>query len=321
MIKKMELFLLKDQGSLNLNYTAAGAVTFAGTDLLEVLDGSTIDSEQATEQVVNVAGALDQDASVPGEIPSKGTLNMKMIPATGNGDSLPDWARCLVSMCAFSSSQTTESGSDNFVLTPTSNMTTAGILQHFTGSLETSAAIKTTHYNCISDWKITLTANKAPEISFPLVGACYGAADATQPSVTKSRVPSYALKGATISISGSTTYRLISGEITGNQSPQNTSDPSQANGMGVSKTTDRKIKFTAKVYQDTIAVNDPKSKVNSASPGLIQFKWGTAPALINIQGSYAQITKSQRGEQNGITTWDIEGQFNRNDFKIEINPV
>ena len=321
MIKKMELFLLKAQGALNMNYTAAGATTFAGSDLIEVLDGSTIDSQQTSEAVVNVAGVLDQDAAIPGEEPSKGTINMKMIPAVNSGDSIPDWARMLTYCCAFSSAQTTSAGADYFLITPISTFTNAGIIQHYTGSTDSNGSIAAKHYNCVADWKITLSANKVPEISFPLVGAFYGESAGTQPSVSKARVSATALKGATIVIIGSSTYRFISGDISGNQAPQNTTDPSQSNGMGVSKITDRKIKSTAKVYADTIATNDPKTALRNSTEGAIQFQWGSGASKINIGGTYAQITKCERADQNGITTYDLELQWNRNNFKIELNPA
>jgi hypothetical protein len=320
MIQKLELFLYKAQTSLNYDYTAAGAATFAGTDLLECLAGSKIDSEPEVETVVNVAGALDQDPAIPGREPSKGTINMKMTPALNAGKTLPPWAVMLCGSCAFTSAATTNNPApSNFELTPVSVFTVAGILAYYTGNLETSGSLIFKHYNLVGDWKISINANKAPEISFTLDGAFYGQTTGTQPSVTKGRTSALAFKGATINIGGVSTYKLISAEITGNQVPQTTEAPDQANGMGYSTITDRKIKFTAKVYSTT--VEDPKTAIRNSTEGAIDFKWGSAGTAVEIKGSYSQLTKCAGSEQNGIHTWDLEGQWNRNDFKIDLNPA
>ena len=318
MIQKQELFLYKTQTALGYSFTQAGAVSFAGSDLLEVLSGSKIDSEPEVEEVVNVAGALDQDPAVPGREPSKGTINMKMIPAIASGVTLPPWAQVLCGSCAFASAVTTTGGASNFHLSPISIFTSAGMIQYYTGNAESNGARVQKHYNLVGDFKITLSANKAPEMSIPLEGAFYGETNGTQPSVTKPRVSASALKGATIVLVGDSTYQFISGDISGNQAPQTTEDPSQSNGMGLSKVTDRKIKGTAKFYCTTS--QDPKAALRASTLGAMQFKWGSSAAAINIGGSYAQFTKVTHSEQNGIHTYDTEIQWNRNDFGIDINP-
>jgi hypothetical protein len=324
MIKKMELWLFKAETSLNTVYTAAGAATLAGSNLIEVLDGSTIDSQQAVEKIVNVAGALDQDASVAGEEPSKGTINMKMTPGLYSGTTagvlIPQWASVLCGVSAFTVATTTSGGAaSNFALTPSSTFTSAGTIHHYSGSLDANGAILSKHYNCIADWKITLAANKAPEISFTVDGAFAGHSMATQPSVTKSRVAAIAFKGAaTVNVAGYA-YQVISGDITGNQAPQTTQDPSQGNGCGVSKPTDRKISGTFKVYSLATGTVDPKSALRTAAEAVTEIKWGGTGTSIDIKGNYTQITKCQRADQNGIQTWDLELQWNRNDFTIAIN--
>jgi hypothetical protein len=323
MIKKMELWLYNTESALNTVYTAAGAATLPGTNLIEVLDGSTIDSQQAVEKVVNVSGALDQDASVPGEEPSKGTINMKMTPGlysgTVAGAAIPQWAQALCGMCAFTAASTTSAGAaSNFALSPSSIFTNAGTIHHYAGNLEANGAILSKHYNCVADWKITLTANKAPEISLTVTGAFAGHSMATQPSVTKARVSAIAFKGATVNIGGYA-YCVISGDISGNQAPQNTSDPSQGNGMGVSRITDRKISGTFKVYSVALGTADPKAALRNSTQAVTQVKWGSTGTTIDLTGNYTQITKCQRADQNGIQTWDLEMQWNRNDFTIKIN--
>jgi hypothetical protein len=319
MISKLELFLYKTQSVLGYDYDMAGAASLAGSDLLECLHGSKIDSEPVVEAVVNVAGSLDQDPAIPGQEPSKGTINMKMIPGVNSGASLPDWARVLCGSCGFAAETVTGTGASSFTITPISAFTTAGMIWHYTGNVSANSALLQKHYNLVGDWKIKLEANKAPEISFTLDGAFHSQTDSTQPSATKSRVSAQALKAATISIVNSSTYQLISAEISGNQAPQSTEDPSEENGMGVSRVTDRKIKFSAKVYAQKAATNDQKTALRNSTEGQIAFGWGTGDKIMTIGGSYSQLTKCVRGEQNGISTWDIEGQWNRNDFAITIN--
>jgi len=325
MQKKLELFLLKAQSKAVYDFSDAGAETFAGTDLIEVIEGSTIDREQPVDPLIMVSGQFDQDAAVPGDEGSKGTLTFPMIPAIATGPGgTPNWGLAAKTIGAFAETYNATSGGSGgnyFKYLPVSEPTVAGIIKHFTGSTLSSAAIASIHYNLLADWKISIAANKAPTIVFTTEGAWCSQSNATQPSITKARVSPIAFKGATVQITGVSTYKILSAEISGNQPIVNLMDVTQANGRGGSKKTDSKIKFTAKVYCATTDVVDPVAALKASTEGAIQFKWGSTTKAINIQGTYAQITKAVRSDDNGITTFDLEGQFNRNDFKIEINPA
>lgn len=318
MLKMNELFLLSEQTALGYDYTVAGSATMDGTNLLEVMKGSSIEREQPVDPLLLVSGNFDQDAAVPGDEGSKGTLTLPIIPAVSGGDVLPGWAKALKALCSFGVSQTTQSGADKFVLSALAYPTVSGLLHHYTGGLGSNAALKSIHYNLLGDWKISITANKAPTLQVTVEGAWHSQSTATQPSGTKARVSPVAFKGATVTIGG-LTLKILSAEISGNAPAINTIDVSQANGRGFSKITDRKIKFSCKAYAVTTGTADPVANVKAGTEGTTVFTWGSAEKTITFTGAYGQLTKCVKSEENEVTTFDIEGQYNRNDFSASIN--
>lgn len=304
-------------------YSDAGSATLAATDLSQVLKGSSVDVDIAVEPIEIVAGGFDQYAAVPGKSTGKGTLKFAMNPASSNGQTLPQWGKVLQGSCDFALASTTAGGTvaSNFSLTPISEATDAGILDHYTGSTSTNGALKSRFYNLKGSWKISMQANKVPTVDFSLDGAFHSEADGTQPDITsaKQRENPYSLKGATTLVLGSSVYKVTSFEFDGSEAVVNRDDPSQTNGAGQTDITDRKIKASIKCYAVTKATVDPLLALQNSTEGSISVAWGTGSKAITISGTYFQITERKKVDENGITAFDIKGQLNRNDFTVKIN--
>jgi hypothetical protein len=326
MHNQKEVILYKPQGSDNFVYEDVPSYALTATDLAEVLKGSTMEPDIQVEPIEIVAGGFDQYPAVPGKEPAKGNLKFPMNPASGaTGQVLPQWGKVLYGSCDFALVQTVAGTvPGNFVFTPLSNATNAGVIWHYTGDAASSAALLSKFYNCKGAWKITMPANKVPIIEITMTGAFHGETDATQPAATdlaaaKARENPYALKGAVISVFGNVSYRVLSFDFEGGEQIANRDDISESNGCGKTDTTDRKIKFSIKCYAEAKATIDPLASLKASTEAAISVAFGLSTKKITISGTYAQITSRTRAEENGITTFDIKGQFNRNNFSIRIN--
>jgi hypothetical protein len=319
-----EVILYKAQGTDNLGYTAAGALSLAASDLAEALKGSSMEPDIQVEPIEIVAGGFDQYPAVPGKEPAKGTIKFAMNPASGaTGQALPQWGKVLKGSCDFELAQTI-SGTvpGNFVLTPLSAATDGGAIWLYTG--DEAVALLSKFYNCKGAWKITMPANKVPTVEITMTGAFHSETDAAQPAATdlaaaKARENPYALKGAVVSVIGSSAYKVLSFDFEGGEQITNRDDISESNGCGKSDTTDRKIKFSIKCYAEKKATIDPLAALKASTEAALSVAFGAGTKKITIGGTYAQITARTKAEENGITTFDIKGQFNRNNFTIQIN--
>jgi hypothetical protein len=277
------------------------------------------------EPIEIVAGGFDQWAAVPGKQTGKGMLKFPLSPASSNGQNLPHWGKVLVGSCDFSLAQTVGgSVPSNFLLTPISTPSNAGQVWHYTGDAVAGASLQSKFYNCKGSWKISASTNKVAEIEFTLTGAFYGETDATRPdeaslAAVKVRDTMYSVKGATVSIMGSAAYKLLSFDCEGGESIVNRDDISAANGAGQTDNTDRKIKFSLKCYAVNKASADALGALQAGTEAVISIAFGPAGSSITIAGTYAQITERKKTDENGITAFDIKGQFNRNTFTLRCN--
>lgn len=324
MLKNQELYLYKNQSSgayTELNATT-DAATLAGTDLIEPLKDSDIAPDIQGDAVEIVAGPFDQDAWVPGAIAAKGNLKFPMNPAqnstpgaTTPGTVAPHWSKVLTGMCDF---YETVTSTTKFSYVPVSVNSVAGLIKRYYGSTAASSSITDILFNLKAEWKISFQANKYPTIEFAAVGAFAGQTESeTQPSITKARNTPFALKGATITVGG-VTLKVISGEISGSQTQAQRVDPSETYGMGQTDTTDRKIKFKFKAY--SALSTSMLTNLKAQTEGTTTVQWGPTGKVVQITGAYGQFSNLTKSDENGVTTWDIEGQFNRNSLSININP-
>jgi hypothetical protein len=175
----------------------------------------------------------------------------------------------------------------------------------------------------LATWDIDIAANKFAKLNLTLGGAYGGESILTQPSVTKMRAVSPAIKGATISIF-SNAYQLLTAKITGGQTLAHRTNVAETNGMGGSDLTDRKIKVALKFYADPAITNiakHPAQITRAATSSAFSIAWGTigltSPAFV-ISGSAMQFTKPKLSDEGGIITFDVDGQLNANDITLSV---
>ena len=316
-----EVFLYKQQSQDVYVGTDVAAASLGATDLAQVLKGSNMEPDIAVEPIEIVAGGFDQYAAVPGKETGKGSFKFAINPVVAGFD-IPQWGKVLCGSCDFTGAQTISASYANWYFTPVSQPTYSGMIWHYSGDAASGAALLSKFYNCKGSWKLTANANKVAEIEFTLTGAFYGETDATQPTgvgAAKIRDNIYALKNATVSIMGNAIYKLLTFEAEGGEAIVNREDISAANGAGQTDNTDRKIKFSLKCYAVTKAAADALGQLQAGTEAAISLTFGPVGKTITIGGTYAQITERKKTDENGITAFDIKGQFNRNDFGIRLN--
>jgi hypothetical protein len=312
MITDKSLFLFKTSPAMS--YTTAGTVAMDASCFIEPLKGSTLTCNQDVEEIETVSGGFDQDPAVPGNKSANVTLSFPITPS--DGTNAPGWMA--VGQCAGMSINHTGS---TWTLSPVNDSTNTGVVNYYAGAGSDGVCLLYKAYNTNYDWKVTVEAGKVPKIEYTGQGAFYGIpTDSTLPTVSKAGINATAFKSATVTINGQSAYKLISAELSGNQAVAVTVDPSQAGGIDRGEITARKIKFTAKVYAVKAGTIDPVTALEAKTEGALSFGWGSGANHITMGGSYAQITKCTPADENGIVTWGIEGQLNRNDFAMSINP-
>jgi hypothetical protein len=317
-----ELFLYRAQTVPGMVYSDAGAATLDQYDLAQVLKGSTADFDIQVDPVEIVAGSFDQYAAVPGKQTGKMQLNFAMNAQGGSySQTAPQWTKVLTGSCNFVGAQTVAGTVPGvFVYTPGVAQSTCGILDHYMGDQAASAAPKKRFYNVNGNFKISGQANKVPEIQFTLDGSFYGEADSTQPdtSYAKLRVSPTAFKGATICVGGLSALKVSKFEIEAGQTIAGRDDPSEANGSGYTDITDRKIKWKVTAYAATNTLAPILYAITAATEGALTLQWGPSGHDIQLLSNYAQFTVRKRGDLSGISSFELEGQCNRNDFQIGI---
>ena len=128
--------------------------------------------------------------------------------------------------------------------------------------------------------------------------------------------PPALLGASSLTINGSTNYKLLKMEIDPNQETNLTMDPTETYGRGNNIPTNRKIKWTATVYQDVTGTINPEDALMDQTEGALVVAYGTAPNKITFSAGSAQITDVKLGDDNGVQTYELSGQINNTDFSV-----
>ena len=305
-VNELELFLFGVQVD---NETEQSSLV--GGDLLEVVKGSTFKYANDITEVSLVSNVFDQVKAVPGKRDADLVLNVPLRNfAIIDIGTKPDFGK-LLRCCDFSE------GYNNgyWIYIPSSGGGESGTAWHYSGRSKAAANLQKA-FNLKGDWKISGEAGKPGYLEATMKGVYSGYSEATPPTITRNRTVIPAIIGATIVINGYA-YKFITFEISGNQPIDPTLDATQTHGGGQSMMTDRKIKMSAKVYMPLQSTVDPIDALQEVTEGAITLYWG-ASSEIKINASYSQITKVDTSEQNGVTTYDLELNLNRNDFAVRV---
>lgn len=169
------------------------------------------------------------------------------------------------------------------------------------------------------------------KLSFDFGGDCYAKMELTgngleieppsnssQPTVVKdgSVIPS--LKNvATFTLNGSSSYRVLTLDIDFGQEIAVSVLPSVISGCGKAHVTNRKITWSAKVYRELTTTVDPIVDQYASNPGALSLVYGASNG-IDLSCPSVTVRKVANSEENGIESWDLEGQVLNNDLLLKI---
>lgn len=309
------------QGAINLSCllitqqtTMVTMLTPGTTDLVETIGPAKVKVNPNVTPLELVGGGFDQDASVPGFIDNDVTFQ---VPMRGAATDTVDQCGKLLRLCGMKETDGTTEFSYSFT-SIRSEMTAASFLA-YGGNLDTNGTIRQGGYNAVLSPKWTIDGGKYATMDITMKSCFIPWATATAPTVTKARtIPSAFVGATTMTVMGDTDYKVISATIDPQQEVRLTKDPSATYGMGVSVITNRKIKWTAKVYRDVLATVDPMTALLGKTIAAITFEYGTAPQKVKFDMTYCQITDIEQDDEEGVETWTLSGLCERNNFTITL---
>jgi len=309
MVSKQKLLLVKNQSVFNTPETSLGA-----DDVVETVEQPEFSLNADVTEIDHVAGAFDQDVAIPGIISYDITAKVYM----RTGGASQSYGQIDKLLLASGMTGSTSGAVKTYQFTSTQSAYTAATAWGYSGNKSTGGALLRKAGNIVWKPKWTIEAGKPVIMEISGTGTYGGAAaSATQPSITKLRSnPPAFVAATTITINGDSDYKVLKAEIDAGQTTELTVDPAQTYGKGEATITDRKIKWSATVYQDLPSTVDPETALINKTEGGLVFVYGTAPNKITFSCGYSQITDIKEGDEGGVQVWNLSGQCNRNDFSI-----
>jgi hypothetical protein len=215
-----------------------------------------------------------------------------------------------------------ESGPASHVYTYTpSNLQTAWknlTLWGYTGNMDTTSAILRKVGDMLFGGKIILDFEKSLA-TFEVDGkGRFSAAPAvdTQPTITRDSVACPPLRGATISIMGSSAYVPLYFELDFSQDVQTTLNPAVTGALSLSVLTKRAMKWVCRVYKELPATADPIASLLAGTTAAFSIAWNSDFTVAITAG---QITKVVESDQNGIETYELSGEVINNGATITVD--
>lgn len=140
---------------------------------------------------------------------------------------------------------------------------------------------------------------------------------ASQPAITRDSVACPPLRGATISIMGSSSYVPLYFELDFSQDVQTTLNPAVTGGMSLSVIVKRAMKFNVRVYKELPGTVDPIASLIAGTTAAFSIAWGSSKYTVAITAG--QITKVTEADQNGIETYELAGEVINNGATITVD--
>lgn len=306
--EKLKLFLIKIQAD-----EGTPEVSLDGANFFWVFTESKLDNAIAITELDLTGDGYDQINAVVGM--EKGNTEL-IAPLRNYGDGVTPEIDVAMQAAGFDLTTSVP----YYIYTPSDTNRKSCTVWCYSGNKNAGDAVLEKLGNTKFDWKLDFdfSGNMYGRITFTGDGRYIAdPSDDSHPAVTVNRTNVPSLKGSSLTINGSTNYRVVSLGLAGNQPISTTPLFSDPTGVGITGIDEKKIKFTTKVYLDKVATIAPIAALKARTEGLLDFSWGTGP-LAQITGNYSQITKCTKSTEGGFQTWDIEGQLNRNDFELKL---
>lgn len=319
MASALQLLLVKKQTTFGTPETS-----LAAGDLIETIGQPTMKWNPDGTEIELVGGGFDQDAFVPGA--GFYDLGFQVYMATGGSEGDFGQVGTLLDLCGMTQAldDTDLDETDDqaaWTFTSVRSEITDGTVWAYSGDMSSSGSLLRKSGNIIFLPKWNFENGKPVTMELSGMGTFMGAATAsTQPTVTKlrSHIPAF-MNVTTLTINGETGYRVLSASIDASQEVALSKDASETYGRGRSNVTNRKLNATITVYKELPSVVDPETALLNRTEGALTMEYGTAPNKITFSGDYAQIKDIESSDDEGLETWTLTTQFNRNDFTITMD--
>ena len=308
MVEKLNIALFEKQA----NFETEEAALFAN-DFVDVVETATVEIDPDIEAQNRGGGRFGNHPRTVGKYGINIVLPVNMYSRGTAGD--PDFVRLME--CA----GWTRRADDTYIkMRPTSEIIHAGTLWGYVGGPGTNKSLLHKFGNIVGSLGFTIETAKAARMTFTGMGRVVDLpAVATQPSVDdyRERVSAPAFLSATCTING-VSYKPVSIEIVDNQPVENNLDATHEYGGGDTEFTDRNIEFTAVVYAKAIAAQIPHTNMHTQTAGSFDLRWGStyAPYDLRIYSSSCRFHNVKPGNNNGVTTWEVQGYFDNNDVEV-----
>lgn len=316
MAAELSAMLVQEQAAFGTAET-----DLVAADVVETIGVPTMKWNPEGTEIALTGGGFDQDAFVPGA--GSYEVDFQVYMTTGNAEGSYGQAGKMLDLSGMKKTEA-DTGTDltndqaTWEFSSTRSEWKDATIWGYSGDLSTSSALLRKMSNVIFVPKWTLEAGKPTIMELSGVGVFGGkAVAATAPTITKQRVSPPALLGATtMTINGDSDYKLLSASIDAGQEITLTKDVTQTYGRDLSNITNRKITWTATVYQDLPSVVDPETALLGRTEGAFTIVYGTTPNKITFTADYSQITDIELADDEGTQVWTLSGQLNRNDFSV-----
>lgn len=304
----LSMLLISKQSTFGSMLTTLNTV-----DFIETIGEAKMKVNPGMNPLKLVGNGFDQDAMVPGSFDQDVSFQIPL--RTGGANNPGQLGKVL--LLSTMSMVDSPSGTYTYTFVNAQGSMSDATIWGYSGSRDTAGALLCKAFNAVFSPKFSIESGKFGILDISTKAAFTPWIAATQPAVTKERTIPSALVGATtLTIAGSTAYKVISLEIDPQVEIKLAKDPTAAYGYGVSVLTNREIKWKAKVYRDIPGVVDPLTALTGKTIAALTVEYGAVPQKIKMDSQYTQITNIDNSDEEGVETWDIEGICARNDFRL-----
>jgi len=206
---------------------------------------------------------------------------------------------------------------------PISEIVNAATVWGYYGGPGTQKALVEKFGNVMFDGSISLEAGKRALMKFTGKGKYLNPpARTTMPNIAamRERVTSPALMAMPTLYLNGIAYGFLKGDITFGQAIENNVDATDIYGGGDTEQTDRKLGWSATVYQKVDSSFIPHINLLAGATGIFDLQWGKVYHTYDMRlyGPKSTLTDVKPGNQGGVLCWEIKGIFEENDLELWI---
>lgn len=290
--------------------------TLGHNDFCDVIEAAKLTISPDVEQDNRGSSAFDNYPPTVGRTQTEIGLAFGLHSLGSGGN--PDFIRCLE--CA-GWQRRLDAGW--IKMHPISEIINAATVWGYYGGPGTQKAFLEKFGNVMFDGSIALEAGKRALMRLTGKGKYLSPpARATMPNIAawRERVTSPALQAASTIYLNGIAYGFIKGEITFGQAVEANVDATDTYGGGDTEITDRKMEWSATVYQKIDTSFIPHTNLFAGATGIFDFQWGKTYHTYDMRlyALKSTLTDVKAGNNNGVNTWELKGIFEENSLELWI---